>query len=81
MKKDLVAPRDNTNDIDDIFEGTLEKFQDEEVKEGAVSQGVFYRPETHIDQILEDTDDEDITPVKSQVPPKPIDFLSTMTDK
>lgn len=74
--KDLSGIQENPNDIDDIFEGTLEKI--EETK-GGVSQGAFYRPDSQVaDQIYED---EDITPVKSHPPPKPIDFLSTLDDK
>jgi hypothetical protein len=85
MKRDLSGVQENINDVDDMFEGTLEKIPVEESKHdaNAVSHGVFYRSDSQIQQqIVEDYGaEEDITPVKSQVPPKPIDFLNTMNDK
>ena len=40
--KDLSGIQENTNDLDDIFEGTLEKIED---SKSGVSQGVFYKQE------------------------------------
>lgn len=41
--KDLSGIQENVNDLDDVFEGTLEKI--EETK-GGVAQAVFYRAES-----------------------------------
>jgi hypothetical protein len=40
--KDLSGIQENTNDLEEIFEGTLEKIED---SKAGVSQGVFYKQE------------------------------------
>ena len=50
MKRDLSGVQENINDVDDMFEGTLEKLPEEESKQdtNAVSHGVFYRSDSQI---------------------------------
>ena len=49
MKRDLSGVQENFNDIDDIFEGTLEKIHDDEEKKEGISHGVFYRADSKIE--------------------------------